>query len=267
MRNTRSFTCFSKGSGGTSLKKFSWELKLSLCLIAATILIYTVKILVIGDDGTSNTATYIFNALGFLPINVLLVTLILNSLLSMRAKKEQQEKMKMIVGLFFSEFGSKLLRIFVRCDTASDNLKTVMDVQKSWTKKDYSEAHEVLEKHCSRLKPETGDFLEIRELLQSNHEFLLRLVENPVFLEHGKIAELMQALFHLSEELDGRGEFESLPKSDIGHLTGDISRVYCTLCDVWMSHMEYLSGHYPYLFSLSLRKSPFAEKDDVIVRE
>mgnify|MGYP006360029257 CR=1 FL=1 len=137
------------------MKKLSWELKLSLCLIAATILIYTVKFLVIGDDGTSNTATYIFNALGFLPINVLLVTLILNGLLSMRAKKEQQEKMKMIVGLFFSEFGSRLLRIFVRCDTASGSLRSVMNVQKSWTKKDYSNAHEILDKHCSRLKPET----------------------------------------------------------------------------------------------------------------
>ena len=242
-------------------------MKLSLCLIAATIIIYTLKFLIIGDDGTSNTATYIFNALGFLPLNVLLVTLILNSLLSMRAKKEQQEKMKMIVGLFFSEFGSKLLRIFVRCDTASNNLNSVMNVQKSWTRKEYANAREVIENHCSRLQPETDDFEEIRELLRVNHEFLLRLVENPVFLEHGKITELMQALFHLSEELDGRGEFADLPKSDIGHLTGDISRVYCSLCDVWISHMEYLAEHYPYLFSLSLRKSPFAEKEDVIVRE
>lgn len=249
------------------MKKFSWEMKLSLCLIAATIIIYTLKFLIIGDDGTSNTATYIFNALGFLPLNVLLVTLILNSLLSMRAKKEQQEKMKMIVGLFFSEFGSKLLRIFVRCDTASNNLKSVMNVQKSWTRKEYANSREVIENHCSRLQPETDDFEEIRELLRTNHEFLLRLVENPVFLEHGKITELMQALFHLSEELDGRGEFADLPKSDIGHLTGDISRVYCSLCDVWISHMEYLAEHYPYLFSLSLRKSPFAEKEDVIVRE
>ena len=249
------------------MKKFSWEMKLSLCLIAATIIIYTLKFLIIGDDGTSNTATYIFNALGFLPLNVLLVTLILNSLLSMRAKKEQQEKMKMIVGLFFSEFGSKLLRIFVRCDTASNNLKSVMNVQKSWTRKEYANAREVIENHCSCLQPETDDFEEIRELLRVNHEFLLRLVENPVFLEHGKITELMQALFHLSEELDGRGEFADLPKSDIGHLTGDISRVYCSLCDVWISHMEYLAEHYPYLFSLSLRKSPFAEKEDVIVRE
>ena len=249
------------------MKKFSWEMKLSLCLIAATIIIYTLKFLIIGDDGTSNTATYIFNALGFLPLNVLLVTLILNSLLSMRAKKEQQEKMKMIVGLFFSEFGSKLLRIFVRCDTASNNLKSVMNVQKSWTRKEYVNAREVIENHCSRLQPETDDFEKIRELLRVNHEFLLRLVENPVFLEHGKITELMQALFHLSEELDGRGEFADLPKSDIGHLTGDISRVYCSLCDVWISHMEYLAEHYPYLFSLSLRKSPFAEKEDVIVRE
>ena len=149
-------------------------MKLSLCLIAATIIIYTLKFLIIGDDGTSNTATYIFNALGFLPLNVLLVTLILNSLLSMRAKKEQQEKMKMIVGLFFSEFGSKLLRIFVRCDTASNNLKSVMNVQKSWTRKEYANAREVIENHCSRLQPETDDFEEIRELLRVNHEFLDR---------------------------------------------------------------------------------------------
>ena len=92
-------------------------------------------------------------------------------------------------------------------------------------------------------------------------------MENPVFLEHGKITELMQALFHLGEELAGRGDFSNLPKSDIGHLTGDISRVYCTLASVWLSHIEYLSGSYPYLFSLSLRKSPFAEKADVVVRE
>ena len=122
------------------MRKLSWELKLSLLLIASSVFVFTVKFLVIGDEGVSNTATYIFNALGFLPINVLLVTLILNGLLSMRAKKEQQERMKMIVGLFFSEFGSKLLRIFVRCDTASDSLKSVKDVQKSWTKKAYSRA-------------------------------------------------------------------------------------------------------------------------------
>ncbi len=242
-------------------------MKLSFFLIAACILIYTSKFLIIGDDGTSNTATYIFNALGFLPLNVLFVTLILNSLLSMRAKKEQQEKMKMIVGLFFSEFGSELLRIFVRCDKSAENLRTLLDVRKSWTRKEYTAAQNILENHCPRLHPETADLAEIRSLLQEHHEFMLRLVENPVFLEHGKITELMQALFHLGEELDGRGDLTSLPKSDIGHLTGDISRVYCSLASVWLSHMEYLAEYYPYLFSLSLRKSPFAGTSDVVVWE
>ena len=249
------------------MKKFTWEMKLSLFLIAACILIYTAKFLIIGDDGQSNTVTYIFNALGFLPLNVLLVTLILNGLLSMRAKKEQQEKMKMIIGLFFSEFGSELLRLFVRCDKSKESICSVLAVTKSWTKQDYAAAQDVLENHCSRLSPETADLIEMRNLLDSHHEFLLRLVENPVFLEHGKITELMQALFHLGEELAGRGDFCGLPKSDIGHLTGDISRVYCTLASVWLSHMEYLGANYPYLFSLSLRKSPFAEKADVVVRE
>ena len=267
MRRPGILPCLEDGVGGASLKKITWEMKLSLFLIALSILIYTAKILIIGDDGTSNTVTYIFNALGFLPLNVLFVTLILNGLLSMRAKKEQQEKMKMIIGLFFSEFGSELLRLFVRCDKSNENLSAALAVSKSWTKQEYAAAQDVLENHCSRLSPEAADLAAIRSLLHEHHEFLLRLVENPVFLEQGKIAELMQALFHLNEELDGREDFAALPKSDIGHLTGDISRVYCTLASVWLSHMEYLGEHYPYLFSLSLRKSPFVKTADVIVRE
>ena len=32
-----------------------------------------------------------------------------------------------------------------------------------------------------------------------NHDFLLRLIENPVLLEHTTVSKLMQDLFHLGE--------------------------------------------------------------------
>lgn len=243
-----------------------WELRLSLFLVLASLLIFLLKILIIGDDGESNTLSYIFNALGFLPINVLLVTLILNSLLARRAKREQQEKMKMIVGLFFSELGTTMLHMIVGCDTRVETVRTNLAVQMTWKPAEYRAAAEFLKTYAPDLVPDTGALAAIRTELAGKHEFLLGLVENPVFLEGEKVADLMQALFHLSEELCDRGNLAELPASDLRHLTGDLTRVYVPLAELWLSHMEYLSARYPYLLSLSLRKSPFREQRDVVVR-
>lgn len=249
------------------LKKYAWELKLSLILIALSAAIFAVKLLILGDSGESNTFSYIFNALGFLPLNVLFVTLLLNTLLTRRAKKAQQEKMKMVVGLFFSEIGTALLRMFVRCDADASHLRSILSVDRSWDSERYQQAQDELSEYHGKLSMDCEHLQEVSVLLKENHDFLLRLVENPVFLEGERTADLMQALFHLSEELSDRCGFTCLPPTDIAHLNGDVKRVYQWLLKVWLSHMEYLAGKYPYLLSLSLRKSPFDEHADVVVRE
>ena len=250
-----------------NLKKYSWELILSVSLILATVVIYLLKILIIGDSGESNTLTYIFNALGFLPLNVLLVTLIINGLLSMRAKKAQQEKMKMIIGLFFSELGTDLLRCIGRSNASKDTLAEILDVKKSWTKDDYDEAGKKISAYHGKLRPTVDDLEHLRSLLTEKHEFLLHIVENPAFLEGESNTELMRSLFHLAEELSDRDTLSNLPATDIAHLTGDVNRVYRPLISLWLSHMEYLSKYYPYLLSHSIRKNPFLESNDVVVRE
>ena len=249
------------------LKKYAWELRLSLILIALSAVIFAVKLLLLGDSGESNTFSYIFNALGFLPLNVLFVTLLLNTLLTRRAKKAQQEKLKMVVGLFFSELGTTLLRMFVKHDSDAFHLCSILSVDKSWTSKRYEEALDELSAYHGNISMSGENLQEVSVLLNAKHDFLLRLVENPVFLEGERTADLMQAVFHLSEELSDRSDFASLPKADIAHLNGDVRRVYLWLLKVWLSHMEYLSQKYPYLLSLSLRKSPFDERADVVVRE
>lgn len=256
-----------RNNTGMKLKNYSWELALSISLILATVVIYLLKILIIGDSGESNTLTYIFNALGFLPLNVLLVTLIINGLLSMRAKKEQQEKMKMIIGLFFSELGTDLLRIIGRCNTEKNDLAEIMNITSSWKKDDYAEAARKITTYRENLHPSSEELELLRNLLNEKHEFLLRIVENPVFLEGESNTELMRALFHLGEELSSRDDIFNLPASDTAHLTGDVKRVYRPLIGLWLSHMEYLSKYYPYLLSFSIRKNPFMERADTVVRE
>ena len=217
------------------MKKLSWEARLACLLIAISICVYAIKFLFFGDNGESNTLSYIFNSLGFLPINVLIVTLIINRLLTMRSKREQQEK--------------------------------TMLVKNTWTKEQYKAAKEQAAQLCTRTVPGSDDLIEVRDLFMKNHDFLLRLIENPVLLEHTTVSKLMQDLFHLGEELASRKDIPSLPASDLAHLSGDVNRVYCQLTTAWLEHMEYLSRNYPYLLSLSLRKSPFLLEDRVVVTE
>ena len=90
------------------MRRLSWENRLALVLVSISVLVYGLKYLILGQ--AEGTYTYIFNALGFLPINVMLVTLILNRLMSVRAKRERLEKLNMVIGTFFSEVGVELLK-------------------------------------------------------------------------------------------------------------------------------------------------------------
>ena len=175
--------------------------------------------------------------------------------------------MKMVVGLFFSEMGARLLRLIIVSDPDAEAVRNILTVRRTWTKAEFVRAKEQLAECSFTACPSAEDLVKIRELLEKHHEFLLRLIENPVLLEQNSISKLLQDLFHLGEELSSRGDILALPKTDIAHLGGDVNRVYPQLTLVWLDHMEYLAANYPYLLSLSIRKSPFTAHCDVVVRE
>ena len=115
--------------------------------------------------------------------------------------------------------------------------------------------------------PTPGDIGEIHHFLHTRRDFLLRLLENPVLLEHQGFTSLLQATFHLAEELGRRGSFEGLPGADPRHLAGDISRVYGQLAGEWVRYIAYLNRNYPYLYSLAVRTNPFDPGASVIIPE
>ncbi|KUL05103.1 MAG: hypothetical protein XE10_0261 [Methanoculleus marisnigri] len=114
----------------------TWEVRLGIVLIAFAAAVYTAKYLLLGDP--VNTYQYIFNALGFLPINVLLVTLILNQLLSIRAKRERLEKLNMVIGTFFSEVGTGLLTFLSDHDPRLPEVQQDLVVTDAWTPEIFS---------------------------------------------------------------------------------------------------------------------------------
>ena len=94
------------------MKFLHWKIQLGLGLIGASVGLYALNYLIFRD---ANYMMRLFLAqLGFLPISVLLVTIIINQLLSQRARAAKLRKLNMVIGAFFSEVGSDLLKDLFR---------------------------------------------------------------------------------------------------------------------------------------------------------
>ncbi len=187
-------------------------------------------------------------------------------LLARRQEATRRERLHMVVGLFFSELGTTLLRHLCSADPDVQSLEAVSGLGQEWSDDRFREVSREFEEHRYRMDPASVDLPALRQLLTENGGLLLRLLENPNLLSHEAFTELLRAVFHLKEELLHRTGFDELPEPDIRHLAGDAGRVYPLLARQWQHHMEYLRKNYPYLFSLAVRTNPFSENSSVIIR-
>lgn len=240
------------------MRGVSEKVSLGILLVFISALLYWLHFLIFRD--AHHIFIYLLGDIAFLPVEVLLVGVVVESLLGERERKNRLEKLNMVVGTFFSLVGRKMLEVLAQKDAAIDNVKSLFMVDADWSRKDFRQALFRLETYSPRLSVSSEDFEFLRSFLGENREFLVRLLENPVLLENEKFTQLLQAVFHLEEELHFRENLSSLPESDIRHLVGDLERVWKHLLREWLEYLFYLKEKFPYLFSLAVRTNPFKEK-------
>jgi hypothetical protein len=176
------------------------------------------------------------------------------------------KKLNMVIGAFFSEVGTPLLKYFSKFDINAQELSKHLIVDNDWSPEHFTQMQVVLKKHEHKIDSKAGDLPELQSFITNKRAFLLRLLENPNLLEHDEFTELLWAVFHLAEELSYRTSVTDLPESDYKHLNGDIRRAHTLLVREWLSHMEHLKKDYPYLFSLAVRINPFDPNASVEVK-
>jgi len=247
------------------MKDRSWIIAFALSLIFASGLLYALHIQIFHD--LHHVGIFFLHELAFLPLEVLIVTLILHRLLEYRERKNRLEKMNMVIGTFYSRVGRRLIRCFSRADPNIGAVKSDVILSDAWTDERFGEALRDLGRYDYRVDICTIDLERLRAFLMEQEDFLVRLMENPVLLEHEEFTGLLQATFHMTEELAHRKDFGVCPPPDMTHLEGDINRVYGMLIIVWIRYMQYLKRNYPYLFSLAMRTNPFDEGAPVMVME
>jgi len=245
------------------MKHRRWQVTLGVGLVALSALFYSIHYLIFHDP--HHIFVYMLGDIAFVPIEVLLVTLIIHRLLSAREKRSRLEKLNMVIGAFFSEVGTEMLMRFSDFDPGLSDIRESFLVKNDWSHEEFRRVAERLRNYAFAVDVDKVNLQELRDFVTAKRDFMVRLLENPTLLEHETFTELLRAVFHLTEELQSRKDLSCAPDSDCEHLAGDIRRVYVLIVQEWFDYMEYLRSNYPYLFSLAMRTNPFDQNASPVV--
>ncbi len=246
------------------MRHLRWQVILGMVLVALSAIVYIIHYLIFRD--AHHIFIYLIGDIAFVFFEVLLVTLIIHQLLGDREKRVRLEKLNMVIGVFFSEVGTRLLTFLSDFDPELDKIRKELVVTGNWSEREFFEVNQHLRNYDYGIDIQKVSLEDLRSFLVGKRNFLLRLLENPNLLEHESFTELLRAVFHLTEELGNREDVKDLPDSDYKHLAGDIKRVYAQLVHQWLDYMRHLKDNYPYLFSLAMRTNPFDQEASAIVR-
>ena len=232
-----------------------------LAIVSTTL--YLLDYFIIGN--ARDIASSFLGNLAFLPVYVIFVTLMIERIMRERERQTIMRKLNMVIGVFFSEVGNRLLKELSFYVVMCDDLRGRLHVNGQWSAEDFQQAQDYLRSHEARIDCSGCDKQQLKDFLVSKRGFLVGLLENQNLLEHEQFTDLLWAVFHLVEELDARQSFADMPKSDIDHINGDIKRAFGYLSREWVYYMMHLKHDYPYLFSLAVRLNPMLQHPDPLV--
>lgn len=238
------------------MKKVKWEIYLGLGLCVASFTIYFIKALIFHDIRA--ILGDLLSQIAFLPIYILLSTIIIDRLLNRREKGQRIKKLNMVIGAFFSESGAALLQSISKFDRRSEETARLILLD-DWPQK-VKRMKRWLENDEFQMNSRLSGLEELKMLLLTKRDFLLRMLENANLLEHESFTELLWAVFHLTEELASREDLKQLSDADYHHFSGDIERAYSLLILEWLTYMIHLKEDYPFLFSFAARTNPFDQE-------
>jgi len=231
--------------------------------------IVTVSTVGYGDIAPTQESTRMFAVILIVMGGASFLGVIANAtelLLLRRENESRLRKVNMVLGVFFTELGDRLLKVFMTYDRHIEEIRPYLLVQANWTKEKFTSSGKNIVVHNPHVDIDLVDLPSLAKMLGDRRELLVNLLVNPVLTEQEDFSEALLAVFHLADELSSRDVTVDLPHSDREHLAGDMNRAYRGLLQQWLVYLFHLKSQYPYLFSLAIRKNPFdADASPIIV--
>ena len=118
------------------MKYTTWYPIIAVVLLLLSAVFYMLQIHIFHNE--EETFFLMLQDLSFVPINVLLVTLIIDRLLKRREKQGLLNKMNMVIGVFFNDIGIGLIKI---CNGLIENIDDInggLQVSQGWNDRDFN---------------------------------------------------------------------------------------------------------------------------------
>lgn len=243
----------------------SYILRLAVLLVAVSAALYVLHYILFRDIHT--VLFYFVMDIAFLPVSVLVVGVIIEGLLARRERRTVRNKLNMVIGAFFSEVGNRLLGTLTPAVDQREELRVHFDVNTQWSRQEFDKAAAFARALDDTIDIDLLDLPALRDQLTGHRDFMVRLLENPLLLEHTQFTDLLWSIFHLCEELDYRPYLGDLPEADRAHLAGDTRRVYGQLAATWVEYAQHLKDAYPFLFALVVRTHPFQRYPSAVITD
>lgn len=244
---------------------FKWYLLTAVILILLSIISYSIQIILFHHE--SDTYFYFLQDLSFVPIQVLIVTFVIDRLLKRQQRINLLKRVYVAIGIFYNELGNELLKHLFDLTNNKDDLKTRLDITADWKVKDFDNAEKWINTNPVLVEITKERIGVLKHFLDSKRLFILNLLENSNLSEHDTFTDTLLGVCHLSDELALRKNLNEIPAADLAHLSIDIKRAYHGIIKEWILYIAHIQKEYPFLFSLALRSNPFNDKSSVVIED
>lgn len=236
--------------------KEKWERNLAILFIFWIVILHGILWIVLKDD-KNLWYNQIFR-FAFLPVQLLFTTVLVNSFIKVREKRQKLKLMSLQQNIFFTELGNGILKYLKKVDTNLEKIQKLLTDTKIQDDAffNYFETH--VSSYEGNINANAIYSQELLNYLVSKIELLHSFMRNPLLVENNSFANLLWSIYHFIEEFKFNSEsgYEGKQKStsEILHLFKDIEE---KLLREWVKYLINLRSFYPERFSYAILHSPF----------
>ncbi|GFP75372.1 hypothetical protein [Clostridium fungisolvens] len=258
IKYSRGCTNLLKVCGGINIKKLYKNILLVVLLLCISVSFYFIQIFIFHDQ--RDTGFYLLQDLAFVPLQVIIVTVLIDQIVKTKEKQNNLKKISVVIGAFFTETGVKAISNMACFNSNFKEISEKLRIGNGWSDKDFQKIVKDFKETEIIIDSKSGDLNELKEFIFSNKQNILSMFENQTLLEHNSFTDMLWALYHIYDELSYREDLNNIPNEDLVHLSGDIKRCYKQMIVEWIYYMSHLKREYPFLYSLAVRKNPFTKQ-------
>ena len=146
-------------------------------LILLSVLFYTLHFVFFKDS--HHIFIYLVGDIAFVPIEVLLVTMIIHKLLDEREKRMKFKKLNMVIETFYSEVGTRLLAWVSDSDPELESKKKDLMISNEWSNKDFKNIKKRFAENEYKVNISEIDLQGLTDYLVEKRTVLLQLLQTP----------------------------------------------------------------------------------------